>query len=142
MKYETEEKTSPDCLCGRGAQCDLAGSQPVFKRTSDVSYKTGKWRRRQEGEAGSMDRGRTIFHRSDRAGTAEDRSGDCRRTAESRRWDGTIVSGRKPGSGAYYGKGKHAVRISRNRHCHSVVLKFMGVHISGRYREKRRVYQS
>lgn len=72
----------------------------------------------------------------------EDRSGDCRRTAESRRWDGTIVSGRKPGSGAYYGKGKHAVRISRNRHCHSVVLKFMGVHISGRYREKRRVYQS
>lgn len=39
-------------------------------------------------------------------------------------------------------KGKHAVRISRNRHCHSVVLKFMGVHISGRYREKRRVYQS
>lgn len=63
-------------------------------------------------------------------------------TAESRRWDGTIVSGRKPGSGAYYGKGKHAVRISRNRHCHSVVLKFMGVHISGRYREKRRVYQS
>lgn len=64
------------CVGGALSVIWLAVS-PVFKRTSDVSYKTGKWRRRQKGEAGSMDRGRTIFHRSDRAGTAENRSGDC-----------------------------------------------------------------